>query len=226
MLEGIADYDPARRFGIPDTDMAIMKMEADQYNRPDYYSALFEPDGVLRERLRLQRAFGVVREHPLWFGSVMARRAGSMLRLERARLISAAPALSHQFKVEQLSPGWTGTSTAFFSQAVEKAPQAQITLSADSQFVRILTDKSKSGIQFKSPPVPTQENHDYVLRVPVQVEQGRTTISVLGQPSGSTYVSTVVDHAEVKQGEALLPSAWNPTETGRFPHSANGFLWC
>ena len=31
---------------------------------------------------------------------------------------------------------------------------------------------------------------------------------------------------EVKQGEALLPSAWNPTETGRFPHSANGFLWC
>ena len=86
MLEGISDYDPSRRFGIPDTDMGIMKMEAEQYNRPDYYSTLFAPDGIQRERLRLGLGFKVIRENPVWFMGVMTRRAGSMLRLERAEV--------------------------------------------------------------------------------------------------------------------------------------------
>src|SRR5687768_8632928 len=99
MLEGISDYDPARRFGIPDTDMGIMKMEAEQYNRPDYYSTLFAPDGIKRERMRLTRGFGIIRDNPVWFASVMVRRAGSMLRLERARVVSYSPPVTLDISV-------------------------------------------------------------------------------------------------------------------------------
>ncbi|HYW73645.1 MAG TPA: glycosyltransferase family 39 protein, partial [Pyrinomonadaceae bacterium] len=71
-LEGIADYDKAGRFGIPDTDMGIMKQESEIYQRPDYYGTLFNPDGVERERARLSRGLAVVRSHPLWFMGVMS----------------------------------------------------------------------------------------------------------------------------------------------------------
>src|SRR4029450_9143624 len=59
-LEGIADYDHDGRFGIPQTDMGIMKQEAEIYQRPDYYGTLFNPDGVERERARLSRGWAVI----------------------------------------------------------------------------------------------------------------------------------------------------------------------
>ena len=75
--------------------MGIMKQEAEDFHRPDYYGTLFNPDGVERERGRLARGFAVIRRHPFWFSGVMARRAASMLRLERSRLVSTDPPVSH-----------------------------------------------------------------------------------------------------------------------------------
>jgi 4-amino-4-deoxy-L-arabinose transferase-like glycosyltransferase len=88
VLEGIADYDREGRFGIPVTDIEIMREEAAAAGRPDYADTLFGPDGVARERQRLSRAFGVICAHPLWFAGVMVQRGVSMLRLERAPVIS------------------------------------------------------------------------------------------------------------------------------------------
>src|SRR5439155_23954386 len=105
LLEGIADYDPQGKFGIPNTDLGIMKQEAEQSQRPDYYGTLFNPDGVERERARLSRGFAVIRLHPLWFSGVMARRAASMMRLERSRLISTEPPVSHSLAaIDRLQP--------------------------------------------------------------------------------------------------------------------------
>ncbi|HEX6189459.1 MAG TPA: glycosyltransferase family 39 protein, partial [Pyrinomonadaceae bacterium] len=55
LLEGIADYDTNGRFGIPNTDMGIMRQEAEVHQRPEYYGTLFNPDGVQRERARMKR---------------------------------------------------------------------------------------------------------------------------------------------------------------------------
>jgi hypothetical protein len=88
LLEGIGDYDPAMRFGVPATDDEIMRQEADASNRPDYKDSLLGADGITRERQRLARGLSVIGAHPVWFASVMARRAASMLRLERARRVS------------------------------------------------------------------------------------------------------------------------------------------
>ncbi len=91
LVEGIADYDPARRFGLPDTDAELTRMEAEEAGRPEYAAALFTPDGIKRDRERTRRAVAVVAANPLWFAGVMARRAASMLRLERTPLAANAP---------------------------------------------------------------------------------------------------------------------------------------
>jgi ABC-type dipeptide/oligopeptide/nickel transport system permease subunit len=92
MLEGIADYDREHRFGLPDTDSGLTRMEAEEAGRPEYAAALFTPDGIERDRRRTRRALAVIRENPAWFAGVMLRRACSMLRLERTPLASNAPA--------------------------------------------------------------------------------------------------------------------------------------
>lgn len=211
MLEGISDYDPGRRFGIPDTDMGIMKMEAEQYDRPDYYSTLFAPDGIKRERLRLARGFGVIRENPVWFASVMLRRAGSMLRLERARTVSYQPAVTHELTVDSTKRVWIGTPTELLASAVEKSVNAQLRITSDppadagatdnTETLQINSDNVKYGVQLKTAPLSIKSRHDYLLRIPVVVEEGRMTVDVLG-PQGRVYASSVIEKAEVKEGDA------------------------
>jgi 4-amino-4-deoxy-L-arabinose transferase-like glycosyltransferase len=92
LLEGIGDYDPEGRFGIPSTDVEIQRQEAERFRRPDYAQTLFGPDAVLRERRRLARGREFILERPFWFASVMVRRAASMLRLERTPRVSPRPA--------------------------------------------------------------------------------------------------------------------------------------
>ncbi len=91
LVEGVGDYDPDERFGLPDTDVELQRQEAETHGRPEYASSLFTPDGIERDRERTRRALSVIGSHPLWFASVMARRAASMLRMERVPLASSAP---------------------------------------------------------------------------------------------------------------------------------------
>ncbi|MBA2528025.1 MAG: glycosyltransferase family 39 protein [Pyrinomonadaceae bacterium] len=92
LLEGIADYDEMGSLGLPDTDMGLIKQEAEAHNRTDYALTLFGPDAIHRDRERLARGLSIIRAHPIWFFTVMIRRAGSMWRLERAPLISSTNA--------------------------------------------------------------------------------------------------------------------------------------
>ena len=90
LIEGIADYNTDRSLGLPQTDMELIRGEAETFHRPDYANSLFTPDGSARDRARLARGFDVIRAHPFWFTGVMIRRAVSMLRLERTPLRLAA----------------------------------------------------------------------------------------------------------------------------------------
>jgi 4-amino-4-deoxy-L-arabinose transferase-like glycosyltransferase len=86
LIEGIADYNTDGTLGLPQTDQDLIRGEAETFQRPDYAHSLFTPDGPARDRARLARGFAVIRAHPVWFMGVMARRAASMLRLERTPL--------------------------------------------------------------------------------------------------------------------------------------------
>lgn len=90
LIEGIADYNTDGSLGLPQTDMELIRGEAETSHRPDYANSLFTPDGIERDRARMARGFAVIRAHPFWFAGVMVRRAASMLRLERTPLRLAA----------------------------------------------------------------------------------------------------------------------------------------
>src|SRR5882724_7864183 len=133
LLEGIADYDKESKFGIPNTDMGIMKQESEIYQRPDYYGTLFNPDGVERERARLSRGFAIIRSHPLWFAGVMAKRASSMVRLERSRLISTDPPISHSIEaIDKMHSVWSATPNQLLTGGVALSSQAQTSLVSDT----------------------------------------------------------------------------------------------
>lgn len=197
LLEGIADYDQEGTLLIPQTDMGIMKQEAEMYQRPDYYGTLFNPDGVERERARLSRGFAVIRSHPIWFAGVMARRASSMVRLERARLISIDPPVSHPVEVSDLMQTlWTGTPHDVLVGGRVLSPQAQTALASAGETWLIVTgDESNYGDQFEAPGQSVIADVDYVFKVPIKVASGRMKMTVRSS-SGKICASTIVEARE------------------------------
>jgi hypothetical protein len=195
LLEGIADYDAQGRFGIPNTDVGIMKQEAEQSQRPEYFGTLFNPDGVERERARLARGFGVIRSHPFWFSGVMVRRAGSMLRLERSRLVSTGPPVSHSLnKIENPQSLALKTPTELLA-AGTLSPQTKATLANNGETLMLTGDSEKYGEQFVSPPFQVKQSFDYVFALPIKIERGRMKISVRDSV-GKIYSSTIVETLE------------------------------
>lgn len=202
LLEGIADYDHEGRFGIPQTDMGIIKQEAEMYQRPDYYDTLFNPDGVERERARLSRGFAVIRAHPVWFAGVMAKRASSMVRLERARLISIDPPVSHSLEgIDRMQTLWSGTPHDLSVGGRVLSPQTQTSLaSGNGDWLTITGDESNYGDQFEVPSQSVIADVDYVFNLPIKVVSGRMKLTVKTS-NGKVCSSTIVEAQE-----AVAPS--------------------
>jgi hypothetical protein len=210
MLEGIADYDASGSYGIPGTDMGIMNWEAEIYQRPDYYGTLFNPDGVKRERERLSRGFSVIRSHPFWFFGVMARRGAGMLRLERVRLISAEPPVTHSLAIaNEMLPAWSSSPADLFATGKVTSTQAEVSLSPDGQAIDIKGDESKYDNQFVSSAITIEKQTDYLLRLPIRIEQGRVFVSIVGAKSNSQYASAIIEPQDWKTS---LEQSWNVIE--------------
>lgn len=198
-LEGIADYDREGRFGVPDTDMGIMKWEAEIFHRPDYYGTLFNPDGIWRERMRLRRGLAIVGSHPIWFLGVMTKRAASMLRLERARRISTEPPVTHSLDVvNESEPVWAN-SPAELMMSSRLAPLARASLAQDNRAIELTGDDSTYGGQLTSAPFQLQPNTDYVLTLPVKILRGRMSIMV--KSADKILASTIIETEEMKTPE-------------------------
>jgi hypothetical protein len=215
LLEGIADYDAAGKFGIPNTDIGIMKQEAEDLHRPDYYGTLFNPDGVERERARLARGFGVIGRHPFWFSGIMARRAASMLRLERARLISTEPPVTHGLDaIDNLPTVRTISPEELLAKGV-MSPQARGASAPDGATLVLTGGNEKYGEQFLSPPIPVKQNNDYVFVAPIKIERGRMKLSVR-DANGKVYSSAIVETLETVSPDG------QPTNQIKLPFVAPG----
>jgi Dolichyl-phosphate-mannose-protein mannosyltransferase len=214
LLEGIADYDTQEKFGIPRTDVGIMKQEAEIYQRPDYYGTLFNPDGVERERARLSRGFTIIRSHPFWFAGVMMKRASSMLRLERARLLSAAPAITHTLDSSAQAVS-IRKADELTRQARLESSGAKIAMVFDSEDITISGNDSRYAVQLTWPINP-QPNTDYVVQVPMKLERGRMRISIVSE-NEKTLSSTVVEALE-----GTTPDA-QPVNLVQLPFVADDF---
>jgi hypothetical protein len=197
LLEGIADYDEDKSLGIPNTDMGLMKWESEFYNRPDYYGTLFKPDGVRRERLRLRQGFAVIRSHPIWFFGVMAQRAASMLKLERVRLISADPPVTHSYDVtDETLPAWVSSPQDLLAQGTIESNTVKLSLAPDGSLLNMQGDESRN--QLISTPFSIDGQTDYLLKLPIRIEQGRMMISVEASDNNHQYASAIVEPQDWK----------------------------
>jgi hypothetical protein len=197
LLEGISDYDEERTLGIPNTDKGLTKWEAELYNRPDYAEMLFNPDGIKRERMRLAQGFAVIRSHPFWFFGVMVRRAGSMLRLERVRVISADPPVTHSLALpDTATPVWSSPPQDLFANGIVESKSVKVSPAPDGQMVNVESDESRNLLI--SAPISIGAQTDYVLKLPMRIERGRIMVSIKGVGNNHEYASMIVEEQNWK----------------------------
>jgi hypothetical protein len=192
LLEGIAEYDQGR-FGIPKTDLGIMRQEAAIYQQPDYALVLFGRDGIERDRLRIRRGVSVIAAHPVWYSGVMFRRAVSFFKLARVPITNAEAPVSHALKVGNAAPAWTNSPSELIAKAGLISAGAKTGLSTDAQKLRIESDETKYGVQIVSTPIAVEQHHDYLLRLPLKLEDGRVMVRVTDAKQNAELASTDVD---------------------------------
>lgn len=172
-LEGIADYDESRRFNIPSTDLGIMRQEAEWYGKPEYAQLLFGADGVERERMRLSRGFAVVRSHPFWFASVIARRGLDSTRLDPVPVLARESPVSHSFVHTYPGP-----------------------FRVSEEWVCLKGDETKYGKIKSFDSINVRPGFDYVFHVPVALEEGRVSMKITDASERKELASVDVDQFE------------------------------
>jgi len=89
-IEGLGDMDSRGSRGLPTRDEQVMSLDADRFDRPDYYGFLYSPDGIFRDRERIKFGLGVVASEPLWFLAGSAKRGlDATFRMERVPVIAS-----------------------------------------------------------------------------------------------------------------------------------------
>ncbi|MFP5264314.1 MAG: ArnT family glycosyltransferase [Blastocatellia bacterium] len=189
MMEGIGDFDKARRFDLPSDDAAARAKDVEWYGRPDYADNLWVPDGIERDRARMARAMRAVRSDPLWFFGVMLRRMAFMVRYNDfkpqetpfttiAPSISASPTFGHRAEIiGEMTPVWSSSAHELMAGGTVTSPGAAVSLS-DDEALEIFSGDANHGDQFASAMIVVRENTDYVLRLGVTLEQGPMEIKV------------------------------------------------
>jgi len=178
-VEGIADYDEAGSFNIPNTDLGLMRQEAAWYGKPEYAQLLFGPDGIERDRMRLARGFAVVRSHPFWFAGVVARRGIASTRLEPVPVIAPESPVSHDFSRRDLVVMWTM-----------------------DVWEQINGDDTKYGTQMQSNVIRIRPGSDYVFRFPLKLETGRVQVKVTNASGERVLAAVGVDLVEGVSAQA------------------------
>ena len=81
LLAGIGETERGPEFGAPCCDEQMIEQDRLAMNLPvDAPLALNWPDGIRRDRERGRRALVIMKDHPLWFLGVMARRVCGHLK--------------------------------------------------------------------------------------------------------------------------------------------------
>jgi hypothetical protein len=197
LLEGIAEHDSGS-LGVPKTDLGIMQQEAATFNRPDYGQVLFGPDGIERDRQRVRRGLRIVAGRPVWYAGVMSRRAASFFRFARVPLIDASVPVSNTLTANA-SPTWTAEPVELLAGASKS--QGANALAEDKESVRLSTDQTRYGVQFVFAPMVVTPHHDYLLRLPIKLEDGRIALKLTDNP-GRVLSSFNVDLVESVPGPA------------------------
>lgn len=200
LLEGIGDYDKTGWTGFPKMDVDLQRLEAEQFERPDYATTLFGPDGIKRDRRRVREGLSFIGQNPIWFGSVMIRRAADMTRLERVvRVSTTVPPVS--IGSRESNRVWPAADQNPQQWNVE-LPQAQLTRSPLG--LELITDREKGKLQLSTERIPVFGGTEYSVRTILHIPKGRVSIRVSDANSGAEY-SKAFDGFELGDDPGALP---------------------
>jgi hypothetical protein len=179
LCQGIGDYDFEQRFGLSTTDDGTNAQEAQWAGRPEYAAALYRPDGIERERSRTARALSVIRSDPAWFMGTMARRMLMMLKYEPVPIISAEPPVSHSLEITKDTPlVWSRSPHELVSKSQISGSVKTSLIQEGDVALRLESDNTANAIQLVTNPITVRQNFDYVLTIPLRIQQGRVLITV------------------------------------------------
>ena len=162
----------------------------------------------------MKRGAGVIASNPVWFAIVMVRRAASMTRLERTRLISTTPAVTNPIDTANRSP-FVGpmTSQLLASCRTQPSEQKAVFELANPEAPKLTGNDQKYGRQFLCGPLTVKPKTDYLIEVSTRIDQGRMRVSV-EDGNGRTYTSDILEPLEIKQ------PAEQPIQTIRLPFAS------
>src|SRR5438132_685262 len=151
---------------------------------------------------------------------VMTQRCSSMLRLERSRLTSLDPSISHSIEtIDKMQPVWSAEPAQLLNRAVVLSSETQTSLVSDTCcWLTLMGDDSRYGDQFASPLASVKQDFDYVLVVPIDAFRGRMRISVKSS-TGKTYSTAIVEAFEpistADHGLQRIALPFVPRDTGQ-----------
>jgi hypothetical protein len=113
--------------------------------------------------------------------------------LARVPITNAEAPVSHALEVANATPAWTSSPSDLIAKAGLISAGAKTALSADTQKLRIESDETKYGVQILSAPIAVEKQHDYLLRLPLKLEDGRVTVRVTDAKQNAVLAATDVD---------------------------------
>jgi hypothetical protein len=238
LTEGIADYDKAGRFGLAATDDQTRILDAEWHNNPEYAGNLWKPDGVFRDRARMNRGLEVILSNPGWFIGVMIDRAWSMLRyndsfghgrhyhIAAAPIVAREPAYGH--KLSDLTPAgsvWVAGVGDLLTAGVSLSGHQREYIEDTSQWMEVVGDGSAYGDQFASAPIPLEQNTDYIFSIDAIGVRNGIAIRISDEARDKTLSPTVTlrplfeaDQREDGVGSEL--SSGDKTKTIQLPFAS------
>src|SRR5205085_7112862 len=93
-------------------------------------------------------------------------------------------------------PAWSASAAELMMNGVMIAQGVEASTADDGQVLRVVSDGNSAETLFTSPTVAVERNSDYVLRIPVKVEQGGARLSVTDATQKRLLGATPVLHTE------------------------------
>ncbi len=223
LIQGLAEMDSEGKFALPPKDADAMVKDAEWHNRPEYVRSLWFPDGIERDEYRFKRGTEVIRANPVWFAKGMLFRMAFMLRYNdfRSQNYNASPSIAptvlpepsfgHAIEVSEGSiPVWSNSVSEMLSNAERLSTGIDVSITPSGS-LRLIGDGIDNAEHLSPSPIAVKKNTDYILVIPIALEQGQADLKIRALDRRFTLQSRRVYHfskkAKAKQNKNVDQAA-------------------
>ena len=224
LVQGIAELDTDRRFGMPLFDRDVLEKDVEWNKRPEYGGNLWAPDGIERDRTRFNRGLDVLRSNPFWYAGAMLRRAKFMLSFSESRHrgwpfdtatvppVTAIPPFGQTVLPANEKDGSDSVTlpSALLAGGNRLSELTEVYLVNGENTLRIIGAGNDFEDQFLSSPFSVRRNTNYQVNLKGMVRQGLGAAKV------------VTPNRQIVLASAILPSEKEIIETKSSKHPASG----